>query len=100
MVSEKQVEAYLAKQCKAAGGMSYKFSSPSHRGVPDRICLFPGGVVVFVELKSPRGKTSALQDKTIRDMQALGAEVHIINSKEKVDAFISTYITEIPDAGE
>jgi hypothetical protein len=36
-VLEKQVEAYLIKRVKELDGKAYKFTSPAHRGVADRI---------------------------------------------------------------
>jgi hypothetical protein len=34
------VEKALCKEVKAAGGIPFKFTSPSCKNVPDRICLF------------------------------------------------------------
>jgi hypothetical protein len=38
-VLEKQIEAYLVKRVKEAGGIAYKFTSPQRRSVPDRLVL-------------------------------------------------------------
>lgn len=35
------------------GGWAVKFSSPGLDGMPDRLVLFPGGKLGFVELKAP-----------------------------------------------
>ena len=48
---EREIEKYLADQVKRHGGRSYKWSSPSHRGVPDRLVLFPN-VILAVEVKA------------------------------------------------
>jgi len=50
--SEKAIEKYCQKVAKDYGGVAVKFSSPSNRGVPDRMLLMPGGRVAFLELKS------------------------------------------------
>jgi hypothetical protein len=40
-MSERAVEQSLIKEVKDKGGIAYKFVSPSHRNVPDRLCLYP-----------------------------------------------------------
>ncbi|MDI5754298.1 VRR-NUC domain-containing protein, partial [Salmonella enterica subsp. enterica serovar Montevideo] len=46
---ENLIEKHLVAEVKKAGGVAYKFISPGHRSVPDRIVLLPGGRIVFVE---------------------------------------------------
>jgi len=70
------------------GGKAYKFSSPSNRAVPDRICCFPRGQIVFVECKAPGKKPTPLQFKVLRFLNSLGHNVAVIDSKEKVDLLI------------
>lgn len=87
-MTEKQIEKYLREEVKKAGGVAYKFVSPGNAGVPDRLIVMPGGKTVFVELKAPTGKLTKLQALQIHKLNALGAEVHVINSKEQVNEFI------------
>lgn len=93
---EKQIEAYLRDKVKKLGGIAYKFTSPGNRGVPDRICLFPG-VVAFVEVKNERGVLSALQKYEMQRIKALGLKHFVLWSKEDVDAFIELMKEEIHD---
>ena len=51
MVSEKSIEQKLRTETKKMGGWAVKFSSPGLDGMPDRLVLFPGGKLGFVELK-------------------------------------------------
>ena len=88
MQSEKSIEAYLVRKVKEAGGRAYKFTSPSRRGVPDRIILMPGGRALFVEVKKPGGKLSPLQQKEIRDLRLFGHSVSVVDCKDDVDFFI------------
>ena len=53
---ESVVEKKFAAEVKKRGGLAVKFVSPGFNGVPDRLVLFPGGRLAFVELKAP-GKT-------------------------------------------
>ena len=87
-MKEKDVEKYLREQVRAAGGRAYKFVSPGNDGVPDRVVCMPDGKVFFVELKAPGGKTTALQDLQIRRLLDLGCSVHVLDNKERVDAFL------------
>ena len=86
---EKTIEDYLSRQVQKHGGKSYKFSSPARRGVPDRINVWPGGVVDFVEVKRPDGKLSKLQELEIADLRALNANVYVVWSKEDVREYIA-----------
>lgn len=82
---ENEVEEYLVRQCKKAGWLCLKFTSPGTRAVPDRLILIPGGWQMFVELKRPGGKPRADQRAMIRKMRSLGQVVHVIDTKEGVD---------------
>lgn len=86
---ERAVEEHLVGRVKAAGGMALKWVSPSLVGVPDRIVLLPGGRVFFVEVKRPGGKTRPIQDRVIGMIRRLGVEVHVVDSKEGVDALLA-----------
>ena len=52
---EKDIERKLIAGVKRAGGKAYKFVSPGNVGVPDRIVIWPNGVIHFVELKTSKG---------------------------------------------
>ena len=38
---ERDIEQYLARKVKAMGGIAFKFVSPRHAGVPDRLVCLP-----------------------------------------------------------
>ena len=86
---EKDIEAYLVRRVKDAGGRAYKFVSPAHRGVADRIVVLPGGRVWFVEVKKEGGRLSPLQRVFLDEIKGLGCSYEIVWSKEDVDAFIA-----------
>ena len=87
---EKHIETHLVKRVAACGGMAYKFVSPAHRGVADRVVCLPDGVVWFVELKAPGGRLSPLQKVFADDMARLGQRYVCLWSKDDVDAWIET----------
>jgi hypothetical protein len=86
---EKQIEAYLVKRVKEIGGRAYKFTSPSNRGVSDRVVVLPNGKVWFVELKRAGGKLTPLQELFAEDMHTMGQLYACLWSKEDVDGWIS-----------
>ncbi len=92
MESEKKTEKHLAREMLALGGMSLKLTSPMVRGVPDRICIFPFGLTIFVEVKSENDKPKAHQERMMTLMRAKGALVYVVSTKAEVDALIKQYV--------
>ena len=88
---EKDIENYLRKEVIKAGGISYKFVSPGVVGVPDRIVLFPGGVLIFVEVKAPGKVLRASQLVQKKVINGMGRAVHIIDSFDQVDSLVSPF---------
>lgn len=85
---EKEIEVYLRDQVKKAGGKAYKFESPGNDGVPDRLIIFPGNQIFFVEVKAPGKKPRPLQVKQMNYLVSMGCWVFVIDDKEKVDRFV------------
>lgn len=52
---EKDIERALGRMVGKHGGLCLKWVCPGWAGVPDRIVLLPGGRIIFVELKRPKG---------------------------------------------
>lgn len=79
---EKTVERTVCNYVRLCGGHAFKWISPGCVGVPDRICVLPGGRMVFIEFKRPGVKDglSPRQKKIIKKLQALGCTVWIINN--------------------
>ena len=86
--SEKTLEARLVREIEARGGMALKYTSQFHRGIPDRICLLPGGLSVFVELKSTGKKPTKLQDHAMDKLEKLGFSTRVIDSTESLDRLL------------
>jgi len=70
---EKEIEKKLVEIVKKHGGLCLKWVCPGWAGVPDRILIFPGGRVIFAELKRPKGsKVEALQNWWRKRLSGLG----------------------------
>ena len=81
---EVNLERYAAEQIKKIGGRAFKWVCPGVSGVPDRICVFSDGRIIFVEFKRPGLKDglSARQKKISGLLEKLGCNVQRIGSKE------------------
>ena len=89
--SEKKLEAQLGKEIKALGGWSIKLLSTFIKGLPDRICLLPTGIIFFVELKSTGKKPSPAQTVIHKKLRALGFNVYVIDSFDLFDGLVEIY---------
>ena len=96
MESEKVTEAYLRDEIKKLGGKAYKFVSPGETGVPDRICILPGGRVFFVETKSEGKKSTDKQQQQQKRLRDLGCRVYAdVDTKAKVREILNEEV--MPD---
>jgi len=87
-MKEKIIEKYLAQRVKDLGGRAYKFTSPAHRGVADRVVCLPNGQTWFIELKAPDGRLSELQKIFASDMALMNQKYACLWSKEQIDGWI------------
>jgi hypothetical protein len=88
-MKESTIEKHLVTQVKALGGMAYKFTSPAHRGVADRVVCLPDGQTWFVELKAPGGRLSELQKIFQSDMARMNQRYVCLWSKEHVEEWLN-----------
>jgi hypothetical protein len=87
-MNEKTVEKYLVQRIKDLGGRAYKFTSPAHRGVADRVVCLPNGQTWFVELKTKGGRLSELQKVFASDMALMNQKYACLWNKEQIDGWI------------
>lgn len=83
---EREVERILQDRVRALGGLSFKLA-PTHAGIPDRIVLLPGGVIILVEVKADDGRVEPAQALWHRRAQALGTTVRIVRGASEARAF-------------
>ena len=90
--SEKVVERKLVELVKINGGMCIKLLCDQLIGLPDRMCLFPGHKIVFVELKTTGRKPKRIQAYMHNKLRALGFRVEVIDTVESVINFVDDII--------
>ena len=99
--SEKTLEARLVREIEARGGMALKYTSQFHRGIPDRICLLPHGLVCFVEMKSTGQKPTKLQKHAMDKLAEMGHAVIVIDNTNGLEWFlelIDNTLRDLPDS--
>lgn len=82
---ENALEAAFFRLVRRSGGRAYKLS-PSDRGMPDRLVLFPGGRIYLVELKRERGFGKLRPDQQVWHSKAaiLGVQVVVLYGKGEI----------------
>lgn len=87
---ESTFERYVVNKVKSVGGRAFKWVCPGVSGAPDRICIFPGGKIVFIELKRPgiADGRSERQKKLCRLLRALNCDVRRISEKEELEKLL------------
>ena len=83
--SEKVFERELSKFVEERGGMAVKLLSQFIKGLPDRMYLLHGGIVVFVEFKSTGKKPTKIQSYIHKRIQDLGFPVLVVDSVESYE---------------
>lgn len=89
-MKESEIERKLVQFCKELGMVTYKFVSPSNRGVPDRIVMHDGRVL-FVELKQKGNKPTALQLYEMSRIQSCGLQVAWTDSWEDTRRLLTKF---------
>ena len=86
---EKDIEARVCEYARSKGVLAYKFTSPAHRGVADRVVCLPDGQTWFVELKAPGGRLSELQKIFAEDMARMNQRYVCLWSKEQIEEWLN-----------
>ena len=95
MVREREIETKLTTLVTRYGGQCLKWVCPGWTGVPDRIILLPGGSIIFVELKRPKGgRESPMQKWWRRRLLDLGFDHWIVRNYDDLGD-IDRYIRSI-----
>lgn len=75
---ERDIERKVCQYAEKNGWLTFKFTSPANRGVPDRL-LIRNGQVIFIEFKAKGKKPTALQTKIINKIRQYGCAVYVID---------------------
>lgn len=83
-MNEKYIEQHLVAHIRNKGGLCIKLLSNHFTGLPDRLCLLPGGALIFVETKAT-GKTPRPRQIIVHSqLRKLGFRVEVIDSLDQI----------------
>ena len=81
MMLEKHIEQKVCDYARTKNVLAYKFTSPSHMGVCDRIFICDGWVF-WIEFKAPGKKPTPLQSRHHLLLASYGQHVYVVDSVE------------------
>lgn len=90
MSIEKRLEKRLRIEVEKRGGVCFKLFNPWFTGLPDRMCLMPGGRIRFAECKDEGLQLTARQQSVRSRLERLGFQVDLVNSDDSLHTFIET----------
>lgn len=90
--NEKKIEKDVCDYARGRGCYVRKFTSPSHRGVPDHLFITPAGATFFIEFKKLGEVPTPLQAREIREINKRKGNAcytdNIREGKAVVDQFL------------
>lgn len=93
---ESEIERALVSMVNGLGGRCMKWVCPGFSGVPDRICLIPGGHICFVETKRETGgKVSGLQKYWRKVLSDLGFSYYLVKDSRDLTELRIILLAEI-----
>lgn len=88
MTPEKKVKQRVVAQLKAMSAYYFYPTTGGYgsSGVPDVVCCLDGRFI-GIECKAGKGKTTALQDKNLREIEAAGGVALVVNEQNVEQLF-------------
>jgi len=86
--SEKTLDKKLVRKVRELGGLSIKLSALHFTGLPDRMCLVPGGKIAFAEMKGTGEESSRIQKTVHKKLRELGFAVEVVDSTNSLNIFL------------
>ena len=87
---ESKIEKAVCDYAKTLGWLSFKFTSPNNRAVPDRI-FFKEGHTILIEFKQLGKKPTKLQNYQIDKLKEQLIPVYVVDSIEKGKDIFNAY---------
>lgn len=90
---ERDIEKRVCDYAREKGMLAYKFSSPGHAGVPDRLFIGQYGMCFWIEFKSSTGTLTPLQAREIERLKNHGQSVYVVNDVEQGKQIVDQWST-------
>lgn len=76
-MTEQQVQSKKIKELEAEGYYVLKLIKTNKNGIPDLLALHPDKEVLFIEVKTKKGKVSKLQEYRLKELEEHGFQTEI-----------------------
>ena len=76
-MTEQQVQAKKIKELESKGYYVLKLIKTNKNGIPDLVALHPDKEVLFIEVKTKKGKVSKLQEYRLKELEEHGSQTEI-----------------------
>ncbi len=80
---ESKIEETVCKYAQEKGFLTYKFTSPARRAVPDRMFIHPTGHICFVEFKASGKTATPQQAREHARLKGHNVQVFVVDSIEE-----------------
>ena len=89
---EKKIEKIVCDYAKRLGILVYKFSSPGHAAVPDRLFINERGHVMFIEFKRTGMKPTIPQLREHDKLRKSNVNVQVVDNVESGKCLIDDFV--------
>jgi Holliday junction resolvase len=76
-MTEQQVQSKKIKELEDKGYYVLKLIKTNKNGIPDLLAIHPNNEVLFVEVKTKKGRVSKLQEYRMKELREYGFETEI-----------------------
>lgn len=76
-MTEQQIQKKRIDQLEKEGYYVIKLIKTNKNGIPDIVAIPPDAPVIFSEVKTPRGKTSKIQEYRLKELEAYGFKTEV-----------------------
>lgn len=76
-MTEQQIQAKKIKELEGLGYYVIKLMKTNKNGIPDIIAIPPKSDVIFVEVKTEKGRLSKLQEYRIEELEKYGIRTEV-----------------------
>jgi Holliday junction resolvase len=76
-MTEQQIQTKRIKQLEEEGYYVIKLTKTNKNGIPDLIAIAPNADVLFSEIKTSKGRLSALQKYRIKELENHGVRTEV-----------------------
>lgn len=76
-MTEQQIQAKKIKELEGQGYYVIKLMKTNKNGIPDIIAIPPKSDVIFVEVKTEKGRLSKLQEYRIEELERYGIKTEV-----------------------